>query len=333
MNREDIINSFDKRNILIVGDVILDHYLIGQVNRVSPEAPVPVVQHQKELFRLGGAANVALNIKALGGNAFLASTIGEDPFGRRLMELMQEENMSSQLVLPCQELQTICKTRVLARNQHLLRYDYEQIKNLPPHLEEVFLARITNFLDKQPIDAIVFQDYNKGVLTPKVITTIIALANQKNIPTLVDPKKDNFEQYKDVTLCKPNIREVNMVLGEVLDEFLLDENHLSKSAQTIQATLNNKITLITLGANGIFLQVGEQSTHFPTAQRQVADVCGAGDTVISVVALGLASNMPLNTVATLANIAGGQVCEQVGVVAVERSRMIDEYLRFIDKNI
>ncbi|MCP4438034.1 MAG: carbohydrate kinase [Aureispira sp.] len=317
-------------DVLVLGDVILDHYLIGRVERISPEAPVPVVIHEREEHRLGGAANVALNLQALGANPHLVSVVGNDSNGSLFNTLMEQHQINASGILADQTRPTTIKTRVLARNQQLFRYDRELTSPLNDDMVEALKLAITQKLDTVDIKVIIFQDYNKGILSPEIIDHTIQEAQKRNIPTVADPKKANFLAYKGITLFKPNLKEINEGLGLQIQEQNLDLGALSKAAKYIQDQLQCTHVLITLGAKGLFLGSPNNYQHFPTKERQVADVCGAGDTVISVVALGVASNISIQNSAILANIAGGQVCEKIGVVPINKSQLLVESAQLLD---
>jgi rfaE bifunctional protein kinase chain/domain len=320
---------FDDLKILVIGDVILDHYLIGKVDRISPEAPVPVVLHQVEEYRLGGAANVALNIKAMGATPYLLSLVGTDVYGDKLIKLLEETSLSTAFITKDKNKTTSCKTRILARNQHLLRYDRETTDWIDQKLETKIVLTVKELLEEEHIDAIVFQDYNKGLLTDVLISDILKLAKKKGIKTLADPKKANFLAYTGVDWFKPNLREINEGLGLSISENDPKLEELKLAAETINHHLKNTHTLITLGAKGMYYQTPSEKGVIPTEERQVADVCGAGDTVISILSLGIAANLKTKEAVALANIAGGQVCEKVGVVPISKEALLREYK---DKN-
>ena len=316
---------FDNLKILVIGDVILDHYLIGKVDRISPEAPVPVVLHQVEEYRLGGAANVALNIKSMGATPYLLSLVGTDVYGDKLIKLLEENSLSTSFITKSKNKTTSCKTRILARNQHLLRYDRETTDWIDENLEAKIVSTIKNLLEEEPIDAIVFQDYNKGLLTDSLISKILQLAKERGIKTLADPKKANFLAYLGVDWFKPNLREINEGLGLSISENHPELQQLRTAAETINKQLKNTHTLITLGAKGMYYQTPLEDGVIPTEERQVADVCGAGDTVISILSLGVAAKLKVKEAVALANIAGGQVCEKVGVVPISKEALLREY--------
>ncbi len=322
VKKGDFLNTFSKVNILVVGDVMIDRYLNGDVNRVSPEAPVPVVHLQEVENRLGGAANVALNLKALGATPYLCSVIGKDDNAAAFLKLLPKNNLSTRGIIQSEERKTTVKTRVLAQNQHLLRVDTEDTHDLSTKERNTYLEVIRDILDIKDIHAILFQDYNKGVLCQKTISEIVLEAVKRDIPTAVDPKNHNFWAYKHVTLFKPNLKEIRAQLP-----FQVDTNpaSLRKAASAIQEKIGNQITLITLSEAGLFIANQEEQELVPTQARSIADVCGAGDTVISVATIGIALGMSLLDIATLSNLAGGQVCEKVGVVPVDATQLKAEY--------
>ena len=324
INSSKIFADFNKLNVLVIGDVMVDRYLQGSVNRISPEAPVPIVKFENSENRLGGAANVALNIKALGATPYLCSVIGQDENTAIFMNLLPQNNLSDLGIHFSKERMTTVKTRVIAQNQQMLRVDREDTFPLSQKEEQDFLDLLKSILQEKKIHVILFQDYNKGVLTERLIQEIIKEAIQRGIPTTVDPKNHNFLAYKKVNLFKPNLKEVQQNIPISVSPNLAS---LTKAADYIHAQLGNDYTLITLSEKGLFLQHNEKATIIPTQTRNITDVCGAGDTVISVAALGLALSLDMKEVAFLANLAGGQVCERVGVVPVNKSQLKIEFDR------
>lgn len=304
---------FKNKKVLIVGDVMVDRYLLGEVNRMSPEAPVPVVDFGTEDNRLGGAANVALNIAALGATPLLLTVIGKDVEGRLFKQLLKKHQLTKKGILTAVDRPTTLKTRVMAANQHLLRIDRETKKEISRSVENRLLKKAQKLLAEENISVVLFQDYNKGVLTKKVIRTISKLASKQNIPTVVDPKFDHFFDYKKVNLFKPNLKEVRQVVPFPVSINLAS---LTAAANFLEKKLNHSITMITLSEHGIFIKKDKLTQIIPTAPRTIADVCGAGDAVISVAALGLAGELPIALIAKISNDAGGKVCEKVGVVPV-----------------
>lgn len=320
----DFFAAFQNLNVLIVGDVMIDRYLHGRVERISPEAPVPVVELQEREDRLGGAANVALNIAALGATPYLCSVIGQDETAQRFLELLHQQHISTKYTIQSPHRPTTVKSRIIAQHQQLLRLDEESQTDLNAQEENWYLTAICDILEHKPIDVILFQDYNKGVLSSHVIREIILEAIKRDIPTAVDPKFKNFTAYKRVDLFKPNLAEVCQFLQQDLRPTRIQ---LQRAADAIKQTLGNQQTLITLSDQGLFLQseTHPQGQMYPTRIRQIADVCGAGDSVISVAALALALDLPATELATLANLAGGQVCELPGVVPINLAQLKEEY--------
>lgn len=325
-NIHSVFDAFQTKNILILGDVMIDRYLSGKVERISPEAPVPVVHLQNAEDRLGGAANVALNIKAMGAKAHLLSIVGTDDNGTKFIDLLPTYGLSSMGIIRSNSRPTTVKTRVLASNQQLLRVDQESTEDLSTAETTTLLQRLRDLLDSQKIDLILFQDYNKGVLSLRIIREVMLEALRRDIPTAVDPKKRNFLAYRKAHLFKPNLKEVQEGLPF---EVKPQAKSLHRAAEYLCQELSCSSVLITLSERGIFLYDDQQSTILPTLPRTIADVCGAGDTVISIAALGLAAGMSLKDIALLANLAGGQVCEKVGVVPVNRDQLQKEYEKLL----
>lgn len=322
MTIHELLAAFRTKRILVVGDVMIDAYTLGKVHRVSPEAPVPIVSLEKQEERLGGAANVALNLQSLGAEAILCSVIGNDGQGKRLCSLLREQRMTDAGIVSSGERVTTVKTRVIGNNQHLLRIDAEDTHALSEVEELEFITAVKKLLDSEKIDAIIFEDYNKGVLTPGVIQGLIAAAAQRNIPTAVDPKKDNFLAYKGVTLFKPNLKELKEGVG--IPCSFTKRDLFDLAVYQLEKELGNDITFVTLSEHGVYIKQGETDQHVPAHLRNIADVSGAGDTVISVATLCLASGSSITTIAELSNLAGGLVCEKSGVVTIEPDQLIRE---------
>jgi D-glycero-beta-D-manno-heptose-7-phosphate kinase len=332
-NVTEIFEAFSKLNVMIIGDVMIDRYLQGKVSRISPEAPVPIVEYKGMEDRLGGAANVALNIKALGATPFLFSVIGDDTEGDDFMNLLEQKGMSELGILKDDTRPTTLKMRIVAGTQQLLRVDTEVTKDIDTEIEKKFFKKIHHFLDDVKIDVIIFQDYNKGVLTKNIIQNVLKEANKRQIPTAVDPKKKHFFDYKNVTLFKPNLKEIREA---VPFDIKPDATSLAKASSYIEAQLGHQYTMITLSDKGLYLEkCGNNDVNplYPTQARNIADVSGAGDTVISVAALCLALSLQNNTLALLANLAGGQVCEKAGVVPVDKNLLKQEYEEAMQTNL
>lgn len=318
----DIFESFNKLQVLIIGDVMVDRYLTGKVSRISPEAPVPIVRMQSRENRLGGAANVALNLRALGASPYLFSVVGCDEAGSQLLELLPQHQLSNKGILQSTHRKTTVKTRILASNQHLLRVDDEDTHDLNDEETEQLICEIRSFLDHKVVDLILFQDYNKGVLRDEVIRTIILEAVKRDIPTAVDPKANNFWAYKHVALFKPNLKEIQEQLPFPLET---TESGLKEACKYIQNKLGNTYTLITLSEKGLYLDHSGAGQLVPTQERSIVDVCGAGDTVFAIAGLSMAANIDVWDIGLLSNLAGGQVCEKVGVVPVDSKQLAQEF--------
>jgi rfaE bifunctional protein kinase chain/domain len=324
-NLEDILNGFKGRNIIIVGDVMVDEYLWGDVSRISPEAPVPVVSCDKREYRMGGAANVAINIKSLGANPIMCSVIGNDEIGAVYRSLLKQREMTDMGILESAERPTTVKTRVIGNNQHLLRVDKEITDFITKDLESALKKRIKKIITENKIDALIFQDYDKGVLTPDIIEKITNLTVEFNIPTLVDPKKRSFDRYDDVTMFKPNFKE--LVEGMNIDLKKGDFDGIYQEAKKLH-TKGIKYVMVTLSELGVFISNGNKFSIIPAEIRDITDVSGAGDTVVSVAALCLAGGLSPFQTAYLANMSGGLVCEKVGVIPITPELLLGEEVQF-----
>ncbi len=321
VQKMSILQKIENRDVLIVGDVMIDRYLRGSVSRISPEAPVPVVLEKGTEDRLGGAANVALNVQALGSRAFLCSIIGDDEDGDKFMELLEAHKLPQIGILRSSTRRTTVKTRILGNHQQMLRIDREDTHDIDPEEEGKLWNKVMSIVSHEPIKVIILQDYNKGVLTEWAIKRILDGAKEKGIFTAVDPKKANFFAYKGVNLFKPNLKEMRESTPFPVTP---DEASLQKASDYLREKLGNQFTMLTLSEKGLFLDGGTVGKCFPTTPRNISDVSGAGDTVISIAAMGLAAGLDLKTVAMLSNMAGGQVCESPGVVPVNRDRLEKE---------
>jgi rfaE bifunctional protein kinase chain/domain len=298
----------------------------GKVNRISPEAPVPVVEYIRSEDRLGGAANVALNVKALGAEPYLFSVTSKDTEGGLFLKLMHEHRLNAKGILQSTERKTTIKTRIMAGSQQLLRIDNETTQNLMEKDEDFFLKNVYKLLKNKKIDIIIFQDYNKGILSLPIIQGLIDIARKYQIPTAVDPKKHHFFDYKNVTLFKPNLKEIRESVPMAITT---DADSLQQAADFLRHKIGQQYTMITLSDKGIFLDATtEGGKIYPTQPRSIADVSGAGDTVISVASLCLALGLDMATIAHLSNIAGGQVCESAGVVPIDCLKLQQEFHMF-----
>jgi rfaE bifunctional protein kinase chain/domain len=323
MNFKTLFQGFNDTKVLIVGDAMIDAYMWGEINRISPEAPVPVVEVKKHENRLGGAANVALNLKALGANPILCSVIGTDERGVLFEKLMKESNLSAEGILSSNKRKTTIKTRVIAENKHQLRFDEED--TFPITETKEFLKLIESLM--KDIDVIILQDYNKGVLIPEIIEGVIDSANKNGIPTIVDPKKLNFNSYKNCTIFKPNLAEIKSGMNIDFDANNVDE--IEKASSELRAQLDAKGILLTLSEKGICINSEKEFKHTPAFKCDIIDVSGAGDTVISVASLCLASGIDYIDLSVLSTLAGGIVCEQVGVVPINKEKLLTQALKNI----
>ena len=325
MNKNELIslfNNFNQLKVLIIGDVMIDSYFFGKVDRISPEAPVPIVAVEKKESRLGGAANVALNIKALGAKPILCSVIGNDEDGERFRKLLKNEKLAAVGVITSKERITTVKTRIIGNKHQVLRVDSENNHSLSKKEHTQLIESIASIISTSKIDVVIFQDYDKGVITKQLIQKVTKLCNEKNIPTAVDPKKTNFNFYQNITLFKPNLKELKEGLNIEIDPS--DVTEIEKAIDQFNVIQKNKITFITLSEYGVFIKNKNNKKHFTAHKRDITDVSGAGDTVISVASLCLALNQPINSIAQIANLAGGLVCEKVGVVPIDKNQLLKE---------
>ena len=319
---ESLFNKFLNQKVLIIGDVMIDTYLWGSVGRVSPEAPVPIVSGVIEENRLGGAANVALNVKAMGAVPILCSVIGDDDRGKLFLELMGEQYLSDIGLVVDNHRVTTQKTRIISGNQHLLRVDEEMDIFLNKRIQDQFLELIKSLLESGGIDAIIMQDYDKGVLTPRVISEVISASERVAVPVLVDPKFRSFDLYKKVKLFKPNFKELTKGLDLDLKNSEIDK--LSVAVQAFQAKQDIDTFLVTLSEQGVMASQDGELVHIPAMKREITDVSGAGDTVIAVAALCLVAGLSPAELAAISNLAGGQVCEKAGVIPVSSEKLMEE---------
>ncbi|MGZ2370079.1 bifunctional heptose 7-phosphate kinase/heptose 1-phosphate adenyltransferase [Ancylomarina sp. YFZ004] len=320
-----IFESFSDYNILIIGDVMVDAYAWGEVDRISPEAPVPIFSCSSRENRLGGAANVALNIKSLGANPILCSVIGDDDRGKDFVKLLSEIQHEQSGIVVSSHRRTTVKTRFISNNQHVIRIDEEDTHELADDTELSFIDHVLNLLDSQDIHAIVFEDYDKGLITKKLIETVTDKAKQLDIPVLVDPKKRHYSDYKNVTLFKPNFKE--FLEGSNLTLEKGDIDGLFRAAKQFQQEMGVDKLLITLSELGVFISNENTYEHIPAVVRKIADVSGAGDTVISVATLCLAAGMNAAEIAAISNLAGGIVCEIPVVVPIDKEQLLAESLK------
>lgn len=317
-----LFESFVSLKVGVVGDVMLDTYMWGKVERISPEAPVPVVSLDQKEYRIGGAGNVALNCHSLGSPVFILTVTGDDADGLLLEELFNEYQVDTSYIVRSPERITTNKTRIISRNQQMMRLDSEITGDLSPFEEKSLLQKVSSFIEKEDPDVMIFEDYNKGVLTEKTIQEIVGLCRKAGIVTSVDPKRKNFFSYQHTDIFKPNLKEVKEALNLLMDE--INKPQLEKIHRELENILHHRISFITLSEKGIFYQEQDQSGMIPSHRRNIADVSGAGDTVIAVASLVYAATKNVLLSAEIANIAGGLVCEEVGTVAIDKRRLLSE---------
>ncbi len=322
--------SFNSIKIGVIGDVMLDTYMWGKVERISPEAPVPVVTVEKTEYRIGGAGNVAINAKSLGAQVAILSVTGDDNEAVLLEQLFIQQKINAQYLLKVPGRITTKKTRVISRNQQMMRLDTEITNDLDPSQERLLIERLKSFIQTEKPDVIVFEDYNKGVLTEGVITEAIDLCRQNGIITTVDPKRKNFFAYKNTDIFKPNMKEVKDALNLLPDDVSLAS--LQQIHKELNSHLNHRFSFITLSEKGVFFQEGNTGTIIPSHVRNIADVSGAGDTVIATASLVFAASKDINLAAEVANIAGGLVCEEVGTAAIDKAKLLNECKSLIGGN-
>ena len=320
---QQIFQSFNNLSVLIIGDVMLDSYIWGLVERISPEAPVPVITVKKKDFRLGGAGNVALNVQSLGAKPILCALIGNDDDGKKLLQGLDDKGISKEGIVVSHDRPTTVKTRVIASHQHVVRVDEESDAEVNAAEEKAIIERIEKLLPQ--CDVVVFEDYDKGVLNPRIIEMTVQLAQRHKIPTVVDPKKRNFLAYKNVTLFKPNLKELRE--GLKLDVDGGNQNQVSKAVDILKGKLEAGGVMVTLSEHGVYIDHLAQKIKLPAHTREIADVSGAGDTVVSIAALCVALNLKPELIAALSNLGGGLVCQHTGVVPIQKEELLNEALK------
>ena len=319
---DQLFQQFAQLKVGVIGDVMLDTYMWGHVERISPEAPVPIVALDKTEYRVGGASNVALNIASLGASVSVLSVIGNDDDGKQLRQLLAQQQIKTDFLLSSDKRSTTSKTRIISRNQQMMRLDKEIATDLGYEDENRLILALQTFIAQEKPDVLIFEDYNKGVLTELVIQKAIALCKHHGIRTTVDPKRKNFFSYKGVDVFKPNLKEVKDALNLLIDQ--VNETSLRHIHGQLKEQLQHHISFITLSEKGVFYQNEEDADIIPSHLRSIADVSGAGDTVIAVASLVYAATKDVELMAEVANIAGGLVCEEVGTAAIDRDRLMQE---------
>ena len=317
-----IREGFKPGIILVVGDVLLDRYMWGQVNRISPEAPVPILQLNRQTHVGGGAANVALNLSGLGISVSLAGYVGNDADGQILLESLAAGGVLTDAIVTQDERPTISKTRVIGNQQQMLRIDNEQLTAISDENEALLLEQVRRQLDQKPV-AVILSDYAKGTLTRAVTQELISLANQAGIPTLVDPKGDDFSKYTGATGISPNRRELAAVCNVDGNDMVA----LMDAGNKLRDDLQLEFLVLTLSEEGIALLARDHQQRIPAVVQEVSDVSGAGDTVIATLAAGITSGFSRLDATHLANIAGGIVVSKVGTAPVYREELLAAFER------
>ena len=322
MDFDKLFQNFSNCKVGVIGDVMLDTYWWGHVERISPEAPVPVVLLDKRELRIGGAGNVALNLVSLGASTSIFSVIGEDDAGKSLDGLMTEQGINTSYIICSKARKTTDKTRIISRNQQMMRLDAETTADLDAATEDALIGSVKDYIQAEKPAVIIFEDYNKGVLTARVIADIISICRQHNIITAVDPKRKNFFSYKGVTIFKPNLKEVKDGLNLLVDD--IDISSLKNIHQLLKDQLRHEISFITLSEKGVFFQDNATTDIISSHIRRIANVSNTDDTVIAVTALLYAATADVKLMAEVANIAGGLVCEEVGTAAINKAKLLHE---------
>jgi rfaE bifunctional protein kinase chain/domain len=317
-----LFEQFQDIRVGVIGDVMLDTYMWGRVERISPEAPVPVVALQDKEYRIGGAGNVALNLRSLGARVSILSMIGSDDDGKVLTQLLADNGIDTAYLHASASRITTNKIRILSRNQQMMRLDSEVTRDLETVDQLVLEASVLKFLDEVKPQVVIFEDYNKGVLTEGVIHTVIQLCRERGVITAVDPKRKHFFSYRNVDIFKPNLKEVREGLN--LTDEDISPGFLESIHEQLQNQLQHRISFITLSEKGVFYHDSKRWELIPSHIRNISDVSGAGDTVIAVASLVYAATQDVALMAAMANIAGGLVCEEVGTAAIRKDRLLEE---------
>jgi rfaE bifunctional protein kinase chain/domain len=318
----EIAEKAHQNRIIVFGDLMVDQYLWGNVSRISPEAPVPIINISSEQVRFGGAANVAFNIIGLKANPLLIGVLGDDRMGHIFQDMLKQSNLSNEGIVMVPGRPTTVKTRIIGNNQHVARVDQESVEQISSEIQEqlykIFVSQIEN------VAAIVIEDYNKGVVAPQLVKHVSELAERNDKIITVDPKFENFFAFKNVTVFKPNVKETE----EALAMRIRDDETLTSAGKKLLSILNAKAVLVTRGSRGmaLFEKSGDHD-FIETQARKVADVSGAGDTVIATLTFALSGGSSIKEAVTLSNYAAGIVCEEVGVVPVNLENLIEVVLR------
>ena len=310
------IDKFPQARIMVIGDIMIDHFIWGNVNRISPEAPVPVVRVTHESFHLGGAANVVHNIHTLGGKVFTAGIAGNDAMGRKIVHDLRTLGISTAGIIATPKRPTTVKTRIIAHNQQVVRFDREEDTWLNTDIQKRIISYCKRIFSD--IHAIILSDYDKGLLSRELVEEVIALCKKGKKPVIVDPKIENMDIYKEVTMVTPNQKEA----GEASGIKILTDEDASRAASLIQKRIGCDSVLITRGEHGMTLVEKNGSfAHIPTLVTEVYDVTGAGDTVVSALTLALTTGASKRIAALIANYAAGVVIKKIGTASVEKEEL------------
>lgn len=321
-NFKELFEKFSSVKTAVIGDVMLDTYWWGQVDRISPEAPVPVVSIKRKEFRIGGAANVAFNTEALLAPTTIFSVIGKDDDADVLSSLLEQNKIDISYIIRDENRPTTNKIRIMGRSQQMMRIDYEETKPLSTEMEEKLIDSFKKYVATEKPAIAILEDYNKGVLTPNVIRSVIAICKENGILVAVDPKSKNFFCYQGVDIFKPNMKEVTEALS--ISDMSVSDDNLEKIHTLLHEKLNHQTSLITLSENGIFYQNQNDFFRQKAFLRNIADVSGAGDTVIAVASVVFALTRDMQLAASMANLAGGLVCEELGTAAIKPALLLEE---------
>ncbi len=324
---DKLFARLEQLTVVVIGDVMLDTYWWGHVERISPEAPVPVVAVDRKEQRIGGAANVALNARALGAKVYMLSVTGSDEDGRQLTDLLNGQGIDTGYIVQSEERITTNKIRIISRNQQMMRLDAEITADLSGKDTTGILYAFEQCIAATKPDVVILEDYNKGVLCTAVISKVIERCREEKIITAVDPKRKNFFAYQYADIFKPNLKEVREALNLLGDE--ADSATMQSIHQQLEAQLHHTVSFITLSEKGVFYQSDAGNAIIPSHRRNIADVSGAGDTVIATASLIYALTRDPALMAAIANIAGGLVCEEVGTAAINKDRLISECKRLL----
>ncbi|WP_375580321.1 bifunctional ADP-heptose synthase [Marivirga tractuosa] len=319
----DLFKAFQKLKVLVIGDVMIDAYIWGTVSRISPEAPVPVVNVKNREKRMGGAANVALNLQSLGAEPILCAVLGDDEEANIFEDLLEKRNITAKGIIRSKDRITTIKERVLSGSQHLLRVDSESLEPLNSSEENLLSQKILELIPE--VDVVVFEDYDKGTINAQIIQDTVERAQELGKPVVVDPKKNNFFYYKGVDLFKPNLKELKEGMNVNFEHS--NQEVLKSQTQLLRERLSCKMVMTTLSEKGVYIQSEQEDFLIPAYKRSISDVSGAGDTVISIAALCMALNLKAGFVATLSNLGGGIVCEELGVVPIDAKKLEVEAIK------